>query len=84
MINRHIRLQALKTAEKRGNHPAIGTVGYQNVAKYRNFIQPAVSEEERRERISQSDLKYREIRIAGDRKKVEAAFKVLQYCPILL
>src|SRR5205814_6849422 len=81
VINRHIRLAAEKSAAKRGNHPGKNTPEYQRIVEYRKFILPATSDEERQERISDSNAKYREKRIARDSKKVEAAFKVLQYCP---
>lgn len=82
VVNRHIRVAAEKPAEKRGNHPGKNTPQYQRVVENRKFIQPAASDQERRERISDSGAKYREKRTARDSKKVEAAFKILQYVPI--
>ena len=80
-INRHIKTEALKPREKRGKHPGLNDKAYNRTARHRNFRQKAESEEERKMKISTSDAKYRAKRTAQDEKKVEAAFKLLQYSP---
>lgn len=80
-INRHIKTEALKPRAKRGKHPGLNDKAYNRTAEYRNFRQKAESEEERKMKISTSDAKYRAKRTVQDEKKVEAAFKLLQYSP---
>ena len=46
-INKHIRMMAIKSQEKRGNHPEKDSVAYKEVEKIRRFRKMAKSSEEK-------------------------------------